>query len=81
MLGQWTPLNSWTGFGPSAAALRAESPSAVVSLVRRLIPFLGVLECSTKTDVGVPLATDWVCGLPRLVAADLSARPALAGRG
>ncbi len=53
----------------------------VTSLVRRLTPFLGILEGSTQADVGVPVATGWVCGTPRLIAADLLARPALAGRG
>ncbi len=30
----------------------------VVSLIRRLIPLLGVLEYSTQADVGIPIATD-----------------------
>ena len=52
----------------------------VVNLVHCLSQFLSVSWCSDQSDVGVLPVTRSVSGSPRLVVAEISARPALAGR-
>jgi hypothetical protein len=52
----------------------------VVSLVHCLSQFLSVSWCSDQSDVGTLPVARSVSGSPRLVVAEISARPALAGR-
>ena len=47
-------------------------------LVRRLALAFGVLGYSSRADVGAPIATEYVWGVPRLIAARFQARSALA---